>query len=54
MTIDGDQPDVGTKLAMRIWYRSASGSRYLTESNLEVVDKGFCRSRGHRRTDVTA
>lgn len=46
-------PNTGTELTLRVWYRSASGSRYLSESRLEVGDRGYCQSRGHRRTNVS-
>jgi hypothetical protein len=47
-------PGAGTILVLKIWYQSASGARYLTESELEVIEKGSCKARGHRRIDAAA
>jgi hypothetical protein len=46
-------PNAGTSLILRVWYRSASGARYVTESQLEVIEKGSCKARGHRRIDAS-
>jgi len=53
MQSDKGTPNAGTNLVLNVRYRSASGTRYVTESQLEVIEKGFCKTRGHRRIDAT-
>ncbi len=49
-TLNEPQPASGAYAWLHIYYRSASGVQYSTESTLEVTEDGTCRSRGHRRT----
>jgi hypothetical protein len=46
------KPPDGASVWLHIYYRSAAGTSYRTETTLEVTENGFCKSRGHRRTKI--